>query len=561
MLKLDRYLLGDFVQSFLATLIVLLVVSVGGVLVDILGNIADGRLPAKLLFSQLGLQFIAYLPLILPLALMLGLLLAIARLYRDSEMAVITAIGVGPKRLLRPLLMLVVPVVALVGACSLWLGPWAGRVAEQMIIEANRSVLMAGLEPGRFTPLPNGGVVYLSSISPDGTQLGKVFLQRQKDDRLEVVSANGGRMFFEGTRQRFLELDDGHQVEGPVAGGLDYRLATFARNDVALPDGAQTRTEDDPELMPTLQLIGDERPQAQAQLQRAQPGQLAGWAQQHLQRRVARVANRRLDGVVDHVIAASGVKLGLHRLDQRLRAADDAVGQRAYFFQFHGHQQNRHARIAQGQHGLRHQPWLVSDLGAHGVDVRARLPVWSDAHHNDATVVGERTRSTAEAGLDVALERQGCLDGEGPFLVPLLHNDVDDVVAGGRKLAYHGVLDTGDVFVGELTQQRGTCVVAGKRQHGREHVGPLLTGVGLGCKQARNRHGLPHGRGLRTPGGYRTRRCVLVFCQVSWGSTSMPILTPPGTPEAASTRRVAVVRVEDKGACSSIARRVRPRSR
>ena len=36
MLKLDRYLLGDFVQSFLATLIVLLVVSVGGVLVDTL---------------------------------------------------------------------------------------------------------------------------------------------------------------------------------------------------------------------------------------------------------------------------------------------------------------------------------------------------------------------------------------------------------------------------------------------------------------------------------------------------------------------------------------------
>ena len=233
MLKLDRYLLGDFVQSFLATLIVLLVVSVGGVLVDILGNIADGRLPAKLLFSQLGLQFIAYMPLILPLAL-----------------------------------MLVVPVVLLVGACSLWLGPWAGRTAEQMIQDANRSVLMAGLEPGRFTPLPNGGVVYLSSISPDGTKLGRVFLQRQKDDRLEVVSAAGGRMFFEGKQQRFLELDDGHQVEGPLAGALDYRLATFARNDVALPDGAQAKDEDDPELMPTLQLLGDDRAEAKAQLHR-----------------------------------------------------------------------------------------------------------------------------------------------------------------------------------------------------------------------------------------------------------------------------------------------------
>ncbi|HEL5054842.1 TPA: LPS export ABC transporter permease LptF [Stenotrophomonas maltophilia] len=268
MLKLDRYLLGDFVQSFLATLIVLLVVSVGGVLVDILGNIADGRLPARLLFSQLALQFIVYMPLILPLALMLGLLLAIARLYRDSEMAVITAIGVGPRRLLRPLLMLVVPVVAVVGACSLWLGPWASRTAEQMIQDANRSVLMAGLEPGRFTPLPNGGVVYLSSISPDGTQLGKVFLQRAKDDRLEVVSAASGRMYFEGERQRFLELDKGHQVEGPLAGALDYRLATFVRNDVALPDGAQTRKDDDPELMSTLQLLGDGRTQAQAELHR-----------------------------------------------------------------------------------------------------------------------------------------------------------------------------------------------------------------------------------------------------------------------------------------------------
>jgi lipopolysaccharide export system permease protein len=125
---------------------------------------------------------------------------------------------------------------------------------------------MAGLEAGKFTSLPNGGVVYLSSVSPDGTQLGKVFMQRQKGDRIEVVSADRGRMFFEGERQRYLELDDGHQVEGPVNGGLDYRLVTFARNDVALPDGADTRKDDDPELLTTGQLLGDDRPAARAQL-------------------------------------------------------------------------------------------------------------------------------------------------------------------------------------------------------------------------------------------------------------------------------------------------------
>ncbi|WP_426806275.1 LptF/LptG family permease, partial [Stenotrophomonas sp. SrG] len=79
-----------------------------------------GRLPARLLFSQLGLQVIVYLPLNLPLALMLGLLLATARLYRDSEMAVLPAIGVGPKRLLRPVVRRVLPVVGLIALCSLW---------------------------------------------------------------------------------------------------------------------------------------------------------------------------------------------------------------------------------------------------------------------------------------------------------------------------------------------------------------------------------------------------------------------------------------------------------
>ena len=54
--KLDRYLLREFAQSVLATLIVLLIVSLGGVFVDVLGDIAEGRVPAGMLLSQLGLQ-------------------------------------------------------------------------------------------------------------------------------------------------------------------------------------------------------------------------------------------------------------------------------------------------------------------------------------------------------------------------------------------------------------------------------------------------------------------------------------------------------------------------
>ncbi|TDB28614.1 LPS export ABC transporter permease LptF [Stenotrophomonas sp. ATCM1_4] len=266
MAKLDRYLLSDFLQSFLATLIVLLVVSVGGVLVDILGRIADGRMPAGLLLSQLGLQFVVYLPIIVPLALMLGLALAIARLYRDSEMAVLTGVGVGPRRLLKPILLLVAPVVALVALCSVWLGPWADRTSEQMIEDASRSVVVAGLEPGKFTQVSGGGIIYLSSLNEDGTRMGKVFMQRTRDGRIDVVSAKQGSMFFEGERQRFLRLEDGYRVEGPENGALDYRLMRYASNEIALPDRDETRDKDDPEMMTTGQLLADPRPEAKAQL-------------------------------------------------------------------------------------------------------------------------------------------------------------------------------------------------------------------------------------------------------------------------------------------------------
>lgn len=265
--KLDRYLLRDFVQSVLATLIVLLTVSMGGVLVDVLGEIADGGLPARLLLSQLCLQLLVYLPLVLPLALMLGLLLAVARLYRDSEMAVLHAVGVGPRRLLRPLLMAVVPVVVVVALCSLWLGPWAKRTGERMVEQANRSLVVAGLEPGRFTLLPGGdGIVYIDGMSEDGRTLQEVFLQRERDGRVDVVTAHTGSLEIEGQRERYLRLLDGHRLEGPLATGLDFRLMRYAVNEVALPERAEHLPDDDPALATTPALLGDVRPAAVAEL-------------------------------------------------------------------------------------------------------------------------------------------------------------------------------------------------------------------------------------------------------------------------------------------------------
>lgn len=265
--KLDKYLLREFAQSVFAALVVLGMVSLGGLFADILAEMARGKMPPGLLLSQLGLRLVDYAPLILPLALMLGLLLALGRLYRDSEMPVLSAVGVGPARILRPLLLLVVPVVTVIALCSLWLGPAATRLSDRMLTEANRNLILAGLEPGRFTELPGGGgVVYIGSMTNDGTRFSRIFVYRQKNDRLDVTTAVTGGLKFDSARERFLTLENGFEVEGPLAEGRDYRLMRFASNDIRMPDRDEARARNDPQLQPTLELIGDTRPAATAQL-------------------------------------------------------------------------------------------------------------------------------------------------------------------------------------------------------------------------------------------------------------------------------------------------------
>jgi lipopolysaccharide export system permease protein len=264
--KLDSYLFREFAQTTFAALVVLMVVSLGGVFADVLKDIVGGKVPAGIMLAQLGLQLLNYLPLILPLGLMLGLLLAVGRLYRDSEAPVLASIGVGPRRLLRPLLMLVLPFVLVVGACSLWLGPWARSYSQQMIEAGQRTLLVSGLEAGRFVELPGGGgVVYANAMSSDGTQLGRVFIYRQDEGRMDITSARTGALAVDGTT-RYLQLDEGFRVEGPMDGGMDFRLMRYASNEVRLPDADSADMDNDPELMPTTALLSDGRPEAMAQL-------------------------------------------------------------------------------------------------------------------------------------------------------------------------------------------------------------------------------------------------------------------------------------------------------
>ncbi|MFA5683171.1 MAG: LPS export ABC transporter permease LptF [Lysobacteraceae bacterium] len=256
MRKIDRYVLTELAGSFLASLVILAMVSLGGLLADLLSKIARGKVPAALLLSQLGLRTVDALPLLLPLALFLGVLLAIGRLYRDSEMAVLASVGLGPRALLRPLLALAIPVALLVGFASLWAAPAALELSKRMIDNANRSLLVVGLEPGRFIELPDRqSVVYLGAMSDDGSRFERLFVHAERDGRTDIVTARAGELFEESLgEERYLVLHDGFRVEG-VAGQDDFRMMRFARNEIRVPDSARDQSASESQRRDSLALL------------------------------------------------------------------------------------------------------------------------------------------------------------------------------------------------------------------------------------------------------------------------------------------------------------------
>ena len=226
----DRYLVRELAAGFFAATAILLLVMVGGAVAD-------------LLFTLIGLRTLGTLTILIPLAVLLGVLQAYGRLWRDSEMAVLQSSGLGLDGLLRPLALFVLPTMTVIGVIAFWLGPAADRYAVRLLVEANRSLIVVGLEPGRFVELPGrDGVIYVGEMSADGSHFKRMFIESERPDagtgktRIDVITATHGFLYHDADGEgRYIALQDGFRVEGKL-GEDDYRLMRFARNDIKLPD-------------------------------------------------------------------------------------------------------------------------------------------------------------------------------------------------------------------------------------------------------------------------------------------------------------------------------------
>jgi lipopolysaccharide export system permease protein len=243
---ISRYVFRECVAVLAVVVTSLFLILMSNQFAQILGDAATDRLPRDAVFFVLGLTSLSYLTMLAPIGLFLGVLLALARLSRDSEMAALSACGVGPIRLLVPVGGLTLLLAAFISWLALVQTPYAMRQIEDVKNAAREAMQLSVLQPGRFaTPDSGGTVVYSRDVI--GEQLHDVFLQRQVGDRIVVILAERGeRVQDSETGSLSFVLYRGTRYEG-VPGSRNFSIVEFGEH------GIPVRLDEDEDYVPPVE--------------------------------------------------------------------------------------------------------------------------------------------------------------------------------------------------------------------------------------------------------------------------------------------------------------------
>lgn len=267
-LIIHRYLLKELGLTFLGVTLLLLLIFLSGTFVRILAQAAEGDYPAGVVLSLFALKSVGNMVLILPISLFLGVMLALGRLYKDSEMVAMTACAIGPDHVLGSVAKLGVMVALLVAALSLYVGPLAEELSQRTLDEAQAKVEIEGIVPGRFTQSESGqDLIYAATAGPNEGELLGIFAHQRKNDVLTLLTAKSAITYVDSqTGHRYLLLRDGYRYEGK-AGTSEYRIIHFAEHGLLLQTREVVASKRRRNAMPSGSLLASSEPSDIAELQ------------------------------------------------------------------------------------------------------------------------------------------------------------------------------------------------------------------------------------------------------------------------------------------------------
>ncbi len=148
---IQRYIVREIMSTFAATLLVLLLIIVGNTFVRLLGKVSGGGLPLDALGKLVFLGSINGLIKLVPIALLIGMMLAFGRFYRDHEISAMHSSGMGPKQFYKGIFLFVGPLTLVIAGLTLFVIPGLERTSNNVKQEIQQRPEAAGIPVGGLT--------------------------------------------------------------------------------------------------------------------------------------------------------------------------------------------------------------------------------------------------------------------------------------------------------------------------------------------------------------------------------------------------------------------------
>ncbi len=263
---MTRYILRETFGAWLIVVAVLLVILIANQFAQILGDAASDRLPRDAVLAILGLTLLRYLSALTPIALLLGVMWALARLNRDGEMAALSACGIGPGRLLVPVGLLTAALATVLVWLALFQTPAAGRRIEEIKFQAKQELKLGSLEPGKFmSPGAGNTVLYVGSVADD--ELRDVFFQSQQGERVVAILADRARRVMDpATGELTFVFYDGRWYDG-IPGSTQFLRGPFEEASIPVRGNDDEGFVETAATKPTRALLHSSDPVDRAELE------------------------------------------------------------------------------------------------------------------------------------------------------------------------------------------------------------------------------------------------------------------------------------------------------
>lgn len=258
---IDRYILREVGKSFLAIIIVLMLIVVSQSYIKILQDAASGVITTAVLMQLLSMEVLEVLGQVMPPAFFFAILSTLGRMYRDSEMTALAVGGFSTARIYRSFLFAALPVTLLVAWLTLSLLPWANMSKEQIMqSQEEQTAELETAVAGRFNEFNGGDLLfYVESMSEDKSLLRNVFIQNRKHGELGLIASEEGYQYVDSkTGGHYLVLLKGHRYEG-TPGDNTYTTSDFDKYAILLDQNTPGERLIPAKALPSRQLYQSEQ--------------------------------------------------------------------------------------------------------------------------------------------------------------------------------------------------------------------------------------------------------------------------------------------------------------